>query len=105
MAERGQQLCSSRYTCVAQHVIIVCIGHGARDFDSTVAYRFVKHSFKVLLHCVVDGPLQASCCLVLQSFNERRSFMGLISAASCLFDFLVHITSQPKKPKTSAQIP
>ena len=39
-----------------------------------VAHGFVKHGFKVLLHCVVDGPLQASCCLVLQSFNELCSF-------------------------------
>ena len=28
---------------------------------------FVKHSFKVLLHRVVDGPLQASRCLVSQT--------------------------------------
>ena len=28
---------------------------------------FVKHGFKVLLHGVVDGPLQASCCLVLRT--------------------------------------
>ena len=38
--------------------------HGARGLESTVAHGFVKHGFKVLLHRVVDGPLQASRCLV-----------------------------------------
>ena len=38
--------------------------HGARGLESTVAQGFVKHGFKVLLHPVVDGPLQASRCLV-----------------------------------------
>ena len=38
--------------------------HGARDLESRVAQGFVKHGFKVLLHRVVDGPLQASRCLV-----------------------------------------
>ena len=49
----GQQPRSTRYTV-----------HGARDLESTVAHWFVKHGFKVLLHRVVDGPLQASRCLV-----------------------------------------
>ena len=40
-----------------------------------MAHGFVKHGFKVLLHCVVDGPLQASLCQVLQSLNEPRSFI------------------------------
>ena len=52
------------YTCVAQHVIRVWIGPSARDLESIVAHGFVKHGFKVLLHHVVDGPLQASRCLV-----------------------------------------
>ena len=38
--------------------------NGARDLESTVAQGFVKHGFNVLLHRVVDGPLQASRCLV-----------------------------------------
>ena len=38
--------------------------HGARGLESTVAQGFVMQGFKVLLHRVVDGPLQASCCLV-----------------------------------------
>ena len=38
--------------------------HGARGLESTVAHGFVKHGFKVLLHRVVDGLLQASRCLV-----------------------------------------
>ena len=46
--------------------------------ESTVAHGFVKHGFKVLLHHVVYGPLQASRCLVLQSFNEPRSFIPSI---------------------------
>ena len=46
------------HTCVVQHVIRVWIGPGARGFESTVSHRFVKHGFKVLLHLVVDGPLQ-----------------------------------------------
>ena len=50
---------STQYTCVAQHVIKVWIGPGAGDLESTVAQEFVKHAFKVLLHHVVDGPLQA----------------------------------------------
>ena len=75
MAERGTTVTSSRYMCIAQHVIRVCICPGTQDLASTVAQRLVKHGFKVLLHRVVDGPLQASCCLVLQSFNESRSFI------------------------------
>ena len=71
MAERGPTAMLHRiYTCVAQRVIRVWIGPGARDLESTVAHGFVKHDFKVLLHCVVEGPLQASHCLVLQSLNE-----------------------------------
>ena len=56
---------STRYTReVAQHVIKVWIGPGTGDLlESTVAQGFVKHGFKVLLHRVVDGPLQASRCL------------------------------------------
>ena len=38
--------------------------HGARGLESMVAQGFVKHGFKVLLHGVVDGPLQASRWLV-----------------------------------------
>ena len=38
--------------------------HGAQDLESTMAQGFAKHSFKVLLHRVVEGPLQASRCLV-----------------------------------------
>ena len=38
--------------------------HGAQELDSMVAQGLVKHGFKVLLHRVVDGPLQASRCLV-----------------------------------------
>ena len=49
----GQQPRSIRYTL-----------HRARDLESTVAQGFEKHCFKVLLHRVVDGPLQASRCLV-----------------------------------------
>ena len=52
----GQQLRSTQYTV-----------HGAQDFESRVAQGFVKHGFKVLLHRVVDGPLQASCCLISQT--------------------------------------
>ena len=57
----------------------VWVGPGARDLESTMAHGFVKHGFKVLLHHVVDGPLQVSRCLVLQSFNEPRSFIPGIS--------------------------
>ena len=74
MAERGPtatlhpiHLRSTRYrihTCFVQHVIRVWIGPGAGDHESMVAHGFVKHGFKVLLHHVVDGPLQASRCLV-----------------------------------------
>ena len=56
-------LMHSTHACVAQHVIRVWIG-GAHDLESTVAQGFVKHGVKVLLHRVVDGPLQASRCLV-----------------------------------------
>ena len=35
-----------------------------RGLESMVAQGFVKLGFKVLLHHVVDGPLQASRCLV-----------------------------------------
>ena len=52
------------HMCIAQHVIRVWIGHGARDLEFTMAQGFEKHGFKVLLHCVVDGPLQALRCLV-----------------------------------------
>ena len=38
--------------------------HSARDLESTVAHGFVKHGFMVMLHRVVDDPLQASRCLV-----------------------------------------
>ena len=62
MAERG-------------HMSQECVSVLAHRLESTVAHRFVKHSFKVLLHHVVDGPLQASRCLVLQSFNAPRSFI------------------------------
>ena len=41
--------------------------HGVRGLESTVAQGFAKHGFKVLLHRVVDGPLQASRCLVLRT--------------------------------------
>ena len=54
--KEGQQLHSTQYTV-----------HGAQDFESRVAQGFVKHGFKVLLHRVVDGPLQASCCLISQT--------------------------------------
>ena len=56
--------CSTCYMCVARHVIRVWIGSGARDLGSTVAHGFVKHGFKVLIHHIVDGALQASRCLV-----------------------------------------
>ena len=56
MAERGPT--------ATQLVKRVWIGPGARDLESTVAHGFVKHGFKVLPHRVVDGPLQASSCLV-----------------------------------------
>ena len=49
----GQQPRSTRYTV-----------HGTRDLESTVTQGFVKYSFKVLLHRAVDGPWQASCCMV-----------------------------------------
>ena len=52
------------YMCVALHVMRVWIGRGGGDLKSMVAQGFVKQGFKVLLHCVVDGPLQASHCLV-----------------------------------------
>ena len=74
MAERGPTATLHLvHTSVAQHVTRVWIGPGARDLESTVTHGFVKHGFKVLLHRVVDGPLQASRCLVLQSLNEPRS--------------------------------
>ena len=41
--------------------------HGAQDLESMVALGFIKHGFNVLLHRVVDGPLQASRCLVSRS--------------------------------------
>ena len=41
---------------VAQHVIRVRTGPGARDLESTVAHGFAKYDFKVVLHRVVDGP-------------------------------------------------
>ena len=47
----------------------------ARDLESAVAHGFVKHGFKMLLHRVVDGPLQTSRCPVLQNFNKPRSFI------------------------------
>ena len=71
----GQQLLSTRYTCIVQHVIRVCTGPGARDLESMVAHWFLEQGCKVLLHHLVDGPLQASRCLVLQSFNEPHSFI------------------------------
>ena len=52
------------HACCATCHKSVWIGPGAQDFESTVAQGFVKHGFKVLLHRVVDGPLQASRCLV-----------------------------------------
>ena len=67
MAERGPTA-HTRYTSVAQHAIRVWIGPGAQDLESTVAHGFVKHGFKVLLHCVVDGPLQAAW------FKDPRAF-------------------------------
>ena len=66
---------NTQYTCVAQHVIRVWIGPGAQDLESTVTHGFVKHGFKVLLYRDVDGPLQASHCLVLQSLNEPSSLV------------------------------
>ena len=74
----GQQLCSTCYAWVAQHVIRVWIGSGAQDRESMVGQGIVKHGFKVLLHSVVDDPLQALHCLVLQSLNEPRSFIPSI---------------------------
>ena len=44
----------------AKLYMVYCV----QDLESTVAQGFVKHGFKVLLHRVVDGPLQASRCLV-----------------------------------------
>ena len=67
-----------RTCCGVQHVIRMWIVPGTRDLESMVAHRFVKYGFKVLLHRVVDGPLQASRCLVLQSLNEPRSFIPSI---------------------------
>ena len=71
----GQQLASTHYTrrCTTCHKSVYRLG--AQDLESMVANEFVKHGFNVLLHCVVDGPLQASCCLVLQNCNEPRSFI------------------------------
>ena len=65
------------------HLIHVCCATCHKSVDkswhtrpeSTVAHRFLKHGFKVLLHHVVDSPLQASRCLVLQSLNEPCSFI------------------------------
>ena len=81
----GQQLCSTGYTCVAQHVIRVCItiSPGPQNLESMVAHEFVKHGFKMLLHLVVDGPVQASGCLVLQSMNELCLFK--YPAMSCIW--------------------
>ena len=55
-----------RGTAVAERGWIATLHliHGAQGLESTVALGFVKHGFKVLLHRVVDGPLQASRCLV-----------------------------------------
>ena len=57
--------------------------HRARDLESTVAQGFVKHSFKVLLHRVVDGPLQALRCLVSRTLcvytRYTRVFWALTS--------------------------
>ena len=56
MAEKGlTATLNTIHTCVAQHVIRVWIGSGARDLESTMAHGFVKYGFKVLLHHVVDG--------------------------------------------------
>ena len=59
--------------CAACHKSVHC--PGAQDLESKVAHEFVKQDFKVLLHSVVGGSLQASRCLVLQSFNEPHSFV------------------------------
>ena len=48
------------------------IGPGALDLESMVAHGFVKHGSKVLLHRVVDGPLQAAW------FNEPHAFIPTI---------------------------
>ena len=57
--------------------------HSARDFESTVAQGFVKHGFKVQLHRVVDGPLQASRCLVSRTpCVYTRYILGLSSLYS-----------------------
>ena len=57
-----------RGTAVAErgsiHTIHTHTVHCARDLEFTVAQGFVKHGFKVLLHPVVDIPLQASRYLV-----------------------------------------
>ena len=88
----GQQLAM----CIAQHVIRVWIGPGMRDLESRVVHGFVMHSFKVLLHHVVDGPWQASHCLVLQSLNEPHSITPNIpvyfgpkqTGSKCVFNFV-----------------
>ena len=75
MAERGPTAQHVIRGPTAQHVIRAYIGPGARDLEPTVAHGFVKHGFKVLLHRVVDGPLQSSRCLVLQSLSKPSSFI------------------------------
>ena len=73
----------------------VYISPGAQDLESMVAQGFVKHGLKMLFHCVVDGPLQVSRCLVLQSFNQPRSF---IPSFVMYFGPLESVTQRPRDP-------
>ena len=82
MAERGPKATLHRYML---HVHCTtcqeCMGPLAQDLESTVAHGFVKHSFKVLLHCIIDGPLQASRYWF---FKVSTNPVRLYPAVSCI---------------------
>ena len=82
--------CSGRERVNSHAPAMLHLIHGARDLESMVAQGFVKHGFKVLLHRVVDGPLQASSCLVSQTpcvyTWYTRVFVMFSISILCYFD-------------------
>ena len=63
----------------------------ARDLQSTLAQGFVKHGFKVLLHPVVDGPLQASRYLVSRTPCVYSRYTCICWALLSMSAFLSHV--------------